>query len=105
MIFAGMVFFIVVSFAVIMNLIVLQYFELILLTEMAIVITGFTMAYLYHGAAVNEYFDQFETILEDTKSIYQDILRLRSEYFENNIDPVNTVHKIFVNMLKGQVGQ
>lgn len=70
---------------------------------MAAVLFGFTAAYLYYGSALNNYFDVFETLLDDLKSIYLDIKRMREQYFENNIAPINEVHKIFVNILKDQV--
>jgi hypothetical protein len=44
-----------------------------LLGEMALILIGFTTWYLYLGAALNDYFDDFETLLEDVKSIYLDI--------------------------------
>jgi len=44
---------------------------------MAIILIGFTLYYLYLGASLNEYFDSFETLLDDVKSIYCDILRMR----------------------------
>ena len=44
-----------------------------LLGEMALILIGFPSWYLYLGAALNDYFDDFETLLEDVKSIYLDI--------------------------------
>lgn len=70
---------------------------------MALVMFGFMGYYLYMGAKLNEYFDKFETLLDDVKSIYLDILRMRENYFQNNVEPINDVHKIFVNLLKGHV--
>lgn len=57
----------------ILDMIHLNYYELILLAEMATLSLGFTCYYLYLGAQLNEYFDTFETLLDDVKSIYLDM--------------------------------
>lgn len=51
----------------------MELFTSILLLEMAALLIVYTSLYLYHGAGLNEYFDEFETLLDDVKSIYLDI--------------------------------
>lgn len=33
-------------------------------------LTGFNAYYLYHGAKLNQYYDDFDIVLEDIKSLY-----------------------------------
>jgi len=66
-----------IGLALLLDFIQLRVFELCLLGEMATVLFGFTAAYLYYGSALNNYFDIFETLLDDLKSIYLDIKRMR----------------------------
>ncbi|CAD8140889.1 unnamed protein product [Paramecium octaurelia] len=104
LIFVANIVFIFLTLGLILDFIHIDMFQLILLGEMAIILIGFTLYYLYLGASLNEYFDSFETLLDDVKSIYQDILRMREQYFQNNIQPINDVHKIFVNIIRDQIG-
>ncbi|CAD8058709.1 unnamed protein product [Paramecium sonneborni] len=104
LIFVANIIFIFLSLGLILDLIHIDMFQLILLGEMALVLIGFTLYYLYLGASLNEYFDSFETLLDDVKSIYLDIQRMREQYFQNNIQPINDVHKIFFSIIRDQVG-
>ncbi|CAD8151792.1 unnamed protein product [Paramecium pentaurelia] len=104
MIFGANIVLIFVSLGLILDLIHIDMFQLMLISEMALILIGFTLYYLYLGASLNEYFDSFQTLLDDVKSIYCDILRMREQYILNNIQPINDVHKIFVYIIKEQIG-
>lgn len=62
-----------IALGLILDLFSIDMFDLMLLGEMALILIGYTSYYLYLGAGLNEYFDEFTTVLDDVKSIYLDI--------------------------------
>ncbi|KAM3147338.1 hypothetical protein pb186bvf_000589 [Paramecium bursaria] len=100
----GVLFIILLTY--ILGFIEFTIFQLVLLGEMLGLLTGFNAYYLYHGAKLNQYYDDFDIVLEDIKSLYISIQRKKEDYFQNLIPPTNPVHKKFVNLLmKGQTGR
>ncbi|CAD8183955.1 unnamed protein product [Paramecium octaurelia] len=100
--FLGFIVLIFLSLLLILDFVHLDLFQLILLGELAIMILGFTAYYLFLGAKLNTYLDQCEVALQDVKSIYQDLLRMKEVYFEEKKEPQNYIHKKFKQLLQNQ---
>ncbi|CAD8180525.1 unnamed protein product [Paramecium octaurelia] len=100
--FLGFIVLIFLSLLLILDFVHLDLFQLILLGELAIMILGFTAYYLALGAKLNTYLDQCEVALQDVKSIYQDLLRMKDVYFEENKEPQNYIHKKFKQLLQNE---
>ncbi|CAD8076351.1 unnamed protein product [Paramecium primaurelia] len=98
--FLGFIVLIFLTLLLILDFVHLDLFQLILLSELAIMIFGFTTYYLYQGAKLNTYLDQCEVALQDVKSIYQDLLRMKDIYFEQKKEPQNYIHKKFKQLLQ-----
>lgn len=79
--------------------------QMIYLGEIALGTIIYTVYYLYLGAKLNSYFNEFEIAIIDIKSLYMDLMRMKEVYFEEMIEPQNFVHKRFVRMLNKECGK
>ena len=68
--------------------------------EVAIILIKNTTQYLILGAGINNYFDIFDSQLEDIKTLYLDTSTAKYEYFASNSEPQNLLHKKFVSHIK-----
>ncbi|KAM3147709.1 hypothetical protein pb186bvf_000037 [Paramecium bursaria] len=102
LVFLGFMFLIFIAFFLILDLVTLSLFQSILLGELGILIISFTIYYLYLAARLNSYFQCYEISLEELKSVYQDILRMTDAYFVQNKEPINFIHKKFIQLLRIQ---
>lgn len=60
---------------------------MIYLGEIALGTIIYTVYYLYLGAKLNSYFNEFEIAIIDIKSLYMDLMRMKEVYFEEMIEP------------------
>ncbi|KAM3143681.1 hypothetical protein pb186bvf_004177 [Paramecium bursaria] len=80
-----------------------QTFQLELWGELSLFIIIFNLYYLFLGATSNSFYSEFEVSLQEVKSVYQDILRMKNSYLDLGVEPQNFVHKKFLRLLKTYV--
>lgn len=87
------------ALAYILEFVTFTKFELILLSEFALLLIAFTSYYLYLGAYLNQYNEQCEIALQDLKSVYLDLMRMKDFYISEKVVPQNYIHKRFKVLL------
>ncbi|KAM3147711.1 hypothetical protein pb186bvf_000039 [Paramecium bursaria] len=102
LVFLGFIFLMFVALLLILDMASFNLFQSILLGELAILLVSFTIYYLYLAAKLNSYFQDYEIQLQELKSVYLDILRMTDTYFIQNKEPINYIHKKFIQLLKTQ---
>jgi len=82
----------VLILGLLLSLIEINTRSLIIIGEMFVILSVFIASYLYHGAKLNYYHEEFDIVLEDVKTMYLSILRNKENYFTFGIVPANGIH-------------
>jgi hypothetical protein len=89
----------VVVLLIITNIYVPAVFTLVVVGEQALLHWLLVVLYMLKGAMLNSYFDKFRNLLDDTQSLFVDILKTSKTYFQENKPPSNAIHRRSIQLI------